>query len=490
MSKKYYAVKNGRKIGIFQTWHECKEQTEGFSNAKFSSFKTLEEAEYYLHNDSPEISDIEQSSSLTNEKIDEILNTSNDTTANAFVDGSRNEDVTKYSYGVLIIYNSDNGKIRIPLYKSMIDPEGLSLHQFAGEIKATMTAITWAIDQNFKSINIFYDYDGIEKFATGVYKKATNNVSKNYIKFIEDSKSKIQITFHKVKAHSGITFNEEADTLAKRALHESGFRTYKDGSFLVYGLRKEDWIDVVKNQNSLLEVNKIIIDEQHIKDDVIRLIIKYDRTIVSIQIYNNSKSYIQGKKSELLERLILDSTAYLKSPKDLHEHLNRYHALQIEDDQLYTLAELKLPNLRFDTLEPKIRLVYECSLYNYLITSNMPEYTSLVTPVFRISEFYLHMILGNRLGNNTVSSNGNNNFSYFSKSDDVYYYNGSHNSCNQAQIDILNDLYNFYNKTRHIFSHWNSHDVDSNIVSSMSEARDILDNAFIIFDKCHSLFYT
>lgn len=47
--KKYYAVKAGRKTGIFQTWGECKKQVDGYSRAIFKSFSTMEEAEKYLY---------------------------------------------------------------------------------------------------------------------------------------------------------------------------------------------------------------------------------------------------------------------------------------------------------------------------------------------------------------------------------------------------------------------------------------------------------
>lgn len=46
--KKFYAVQQGRKKGIFDTWDECKEQVNGFKNAKYKSFRTLEEAQKYL----------------------------------------------------------------------------------------------------------------------------------------------------------------------------------------------------------------------------------------------------------------------------------------------------------------------------------------------------------------------------------------------------------------------------------------------------------
>lgn len=44
---KYYAVKNGRKPGIYTTWQECKRQIISYSNAKYKSFATLEEAQTF-----------------------------------------------------------------------------------------------------------------------------------------------------------------------------------------------------------------------------------------------------------------------------------------------------------------------------------------------------------------------------------------------------------------------------------------------------------
>lgn len=48
MKSKYYAVKKGKKVGIFSSWDDCSEQVKGYSGAMFKSFKTKEEAEEYL----------------------------------------------------------------------------------------------------------------------------------------------------------------------------------------------------------------------------------------------------------------------------------------------------------------------------------------------------------------------------------------------------------------------------------------------------------
>jgi ribonuclease HI len=44
----YYAVKNGRNNGIYDTWESCKEQVQGFKDAQFKKFKSKQEADDYM----------------------------------------------------------------------------------------------------------------------------------------------------------------------------------------------------------------------------------------------------------------------------------------------------------------------------------------------------------------------------------------------------------------------------------------------------------
>ena len=45
---KYYAVRRGRKTGIYTSWSDCQSQIHGFSGAEYKSFSSREEAEEYL----------------------------------------------------------------------------------------------------------------------------------------------------------------------------------------------------------------------------------------------------------------------------------------------------------------------------------------------------------------------------------------------------------------------------------------------------------
>ena len=45
---KFYAVKVGRRIGVFRTWEECQDSVKGYSGAQYKAFPTLSEAENYV----------------------------------------------------------------------------------------------------------------------------------------------------------------------------------------------------------------------------------------------------------------------------------------------------------------------------------------------------------------------------------------------------------------------------------------------------------
>lgn len=46
--QKYYAVRRGKKPGIYLTWPECKAQVDGFAGARYKSFLSRAEAEAFL----------------------------------------------------------------------------------------------------------------------------------------------------------------------------------------------------------------------------------------------------------------------------------------------------------------------------------------------------------------------------------------------------------------------------------------------------------
>ena len=52
MARKFYAVKVGRKTGVFDNWEECKEQVDGFNGAEYKAFKSYDECYKYFDDES------------------------------------------------------------------------------------------------------------------------------------------------------------------------------------------------------------------------------------------------------------------------------------------------------------------------------------------------------------------------------------------------------------------------------------------------------
>jgi ribonuclease HI len=73
---KYYAVAVGRQTGIFTDWEEAKRNVNGFANAKFKSFKVLQQAQIYLDSNSEQPKEPIDRSKIDNRKrkLDEDLN--------------------------------------------------------------------------------------------------------------------------------------------------------------------------------------------------------------------------------------------------------------------------------------------------------------------------------------------------------------------------------------------------------------------------------
>lgn len=190
---KYYAVKKGRKTGLFLTWDECKEHVQGYKGAVYKSFSNEEDALNFLK-DFHEVQD-----------IDGLI---------AYVDGSYNQKTKEYGYGCVLL---DNSQVIGQYYGKGNHPDYVDMRNVAGEISGSQMAINFAIEKGYKMICVYYDYEGIEKWANQLW-KANKPGTQAYQKFISESRQHIQIHFVKVLAHSGDFYNEMADQLAKKAV--------------------------------------------------------------------------------------------------------------------------------------------------------------------------------------------------------------------------------------------------------------------------------
>lgn len=491
--KKFYAVRVGKIPGIYQTWSQAEEQVKGFPGAEYKSFSTEEEAIRYMSREEiKESESVSDETSVINEKIEQEIKNLQDGEVIAFVDGSHSLDADgkeKYSFGVLLITSESEDS----LYKAFVDKAYMDSRNIAGEIDGVKQAILWAIESNKQRIKIFYDYEGIEKWATKEWKSKVK-VSQEYSKFFDEKSKLINIEFEHVKAHSGIVYNEKVDELAKRALLSQGYKTYNDGSIYFIGFQKQDWLSMVESLNNEINEkdikNKIEVEESNPKDYLDKLLLMFDGQRVIINCYKGNKSYVQGKQSLLFQKII--SLAIEKLPTDnaVIEVLNTYHALTVEESEVENAFSAILPNFPMDDKDTKLRNTLLSAVFNTLIIGYMPDYTCLVTPLFRAMEFYLHRILSDKLGQDTTTLKGKNKFSYFRFNNliNMYEYNSSKGNLNNNQIDYLNELYNRYNKMRHPYAHWAADSMDTQVITDVKTAHDLILEGLQFVNKYYIIF--
>lgn len=226
----YYAVKNGRHPGVYSTWEECLNQVMGFSNAKYKKFSNVHDAVKFLKDENEEIITVnaEENTNFYNKEIE------NNEYIEPFVftDGSFIEGNNYYGSGVFI-----KNKERVYPYAFYgNNPEYIKSRNVAGELAAVMYALNKCIQLNYSEIHLYYDYVGIENWATGTW-KCNKNLTKIYKSYYDKCSKNIKVHFHHVKGHSGNEYNELVDKLAKKDASDIPLLNISD----ILKLRENHW---------------------------------------------------------------------------------------------------------------------------------------------------------------------------------------------------------------------------------------------------------
>ncbi len=98
------------------------------------------------------------------------------------------------------------------------DPAVVSSNQIAGELKAVMAGVAWAVNRRETEIEVRFDYVGCREWALRRW-GAKKPVARRYQNWILSAINRFGLTMKwtHVKGHSGSTLNDLADSLAKAA---------------------------------------------------------------------------------------------------------------------------------------------------------------------------------------------------------------------------------------------------------------------------------
>ena len=156
MAKKYYAVRKGLVPGIYTSWSECQQNINGFSGAEHKWFRTQKEAQAYLDGEN-------ETTSGDDRNISRIFS---DAEAVAYVGGSYNNTTGEYGYGLVMFHNGGEEHFA----GKFTDSDMASMKNVAGEIEGAKATMKFCIDNGIKSLDLFYDYQGIKDWCTGAYR--------------------------------------------------------------------------------------------------------------------------------------------------------------------------------------------------------------------------------------------------------------------------------------------------------------------------------
>ena len=301
----YYAVANGKNIGIYLNWNDCKEQIDGFKNCRFKKFNTKEDAKKFIkeYNDSKTIvkEDLKNNSIFKKEIVkNKVLNHDiiNKEQSNINITKSEtiefNPDYYVYTDGACLNNGNDDAIAGIGIFFGVNDAKNVSK-----KINGKQTNNTAELSAIIETYNIIKDdiLNGKKVMIVSDSKYAMlcvtsygeKNDKKGWIKDIPNKelvktgyniyKNILGVRFMYVKAHTNnLDVHSIGNNFADKLANDS------------VGIISED-----KNNN---EINKIYLNVPFLrKDEVLNLGGKWD--------YERQKWYIVDSCKKMDEILKL-----------------------------------------------------------------------------------------------------------------------------------------------------------------------------------------
>ncbi len=470
--KKYYAVRKGYKTGIFENWEDCKSQTQGFSGAEYKSFPTLDQAEKFL--------------GISNEtKNDTTNNIKINSEAVAYVDGSYNDQSKEFSYGVVFFHN-DIEKHYVEKFNST---DLVSMRNVAGEIKGAEKAMRLCIEKNITSLDLYYDYEGIEKWCTGSW-KATKVGTKAYVSFYSSIQDKLKVNFIKVESHSGDKYNDLADALAKSALGlgDAPSIVHQDNGITANNIKYNDLIAIIdilkeESKNGLTVASD---DVPYGKRFELSINDPSKQRLLITHYTDKDKIWITGKKEDLFNAF----SSYIIELLEFEEvpvFLNTVFDIKVDTDLVEIEYNKYLPNAN-RKLPEKMKNYLHQAVYNLQISGNMYNATFLVEPAIRPLEGFLKFVQKNKDIPIRYINDSHDSFFVFEKKNNKYILKNKFVKKDHSKefLECLCECYTHYHNHRHTLNHWDdsTEPLDTTrVINTPAEAHTLIKDTLKAIDN-------
>lgn len=220
MKKKVYAVRNGRKTGLFMSWDDCKKQVDAFPGARYKSFTDADEAWKWLNGeDVPSVRKPTRSRTPAMKSIvaERPLAADEDQDFVIYTDGSCLRNPDGPGGWAVVARNVATGEV------TELSDGHPSTTNNRMELQAAIMALRFAPEGTKVALYTDSQYlkNGITKWMVNWkrrgWKKADGQPVLNQGQWMELDKlyHSHTVTFHWVKGHVGVAFNERCDQLAK-----------------------------------------------------------------------------------------------------------------------------------------------------------------------------------------------------------------------------------------------------------------------------------
>lgn len=214
MPKKFYAVRMGREgPKIYPDWDSCRAQVQGFSGAVYKSFPTLAEAEAFIKGGEVGTGERSGAAAATAPGKNGAVAAPGKNRAVAYVDGSFDSKSGDFACGAVLFLGGEE----LTFSERFHDPEMAAMHNVAGEIMGALTVIRYCLERGVPALEIHHDYEGVGRWADGSW-KANKPGTQRYAAECLAAAQRMRLSFVKVRGHSGDTYNDMADGLARSAL--------------------------------------------------------------------------------------------------------------------------------------------------------------------------------------------------------------------------------------------------------------------------------